>query len=336
MRIRLLLASILLAIQPASAMAAEFDLSKYQEPDGAIVTWHGSGVVDPYFAMKALLMAKDAGLSIRKPAMAWVEWMLKMQRPDGLFERYKLDENKQWKSYAVADADDAMLAIWIQLLYSLAPREGLPAAWQESVNKAEEQLEKLHNKESGIYHISEALPVGLLMDNIEIYTAFESIAKDTKRLGLHSKSKQYAQKADKLHQSIIMVFNPTDSAQCLITTQQRTEKEFYPDKVAYIFSMPYVFEDKKVLVEKYKEWIRSHRKEWFSKLNENYPWGLLAVISLAVGDADTASCWRNMMLHHSDRKFWNVMEEAALQHIEWKLNKMGNAAGTACIDGAVL
>jgi hypothetical protein len=336
MKLYALLISLFFTLQPSAVMAADFDLSKYQEADGAIVTWHGSGVVDPYFAMKALLMAKDAGLSIRKPAMAWVEWMLKMQRPDGLFERYKLDENKQWKSYAQADADDALLAIWIQLLHSLAPREGLPAAWQESAKKAEEQLEKLHNKESGIYHISEALPVGLLMDNIEIYTAFESIAKDLKRLGQHSRAKEYAQKADKLHQGILTVFNPTDSTQCLITTQTRTEKEFYPDKVAYIFSLPYVLEDKKILVEKYKQWIRSHRKEWFSKLNDNYPWGLLAVISLAVGDSDTASCWRNMMLHQGERKFWNVMEEAALQHIEWKLNKMGNSAGTACIDGVAL
>src|SRR5690606_2097993 len=103
---------------------------------------------------------------------------------NGLFNRYQLNSNGGWDIIASADADDAMLAVWIELLYRVAPSKGMPASWKKSIAKAQSQLDALYNAKQGIYHISSSLPVGLLMDNVEISLAFKNIANDQRRLGL--------------------------------------------------------------------------------------------------------------------------------------------------------
>ena len=108
---------------------------------------------------------------------------------------WKQDQPKP-KRCAVADADDSMMAMWIELLYRMAPNTGLPAAWAESIQKAEYQLDSIYQADKKIFFISKAMPVGLLMDNIEIYAAFMQIAKDTARLGLHEKTALYEYKAN--------------------------------------------------------------------------------------------------------------------------------------------
>ncbi|MDE3059906.1 MAG: hypothetical protein KGJ06_02725 [Pseudomonadota bacterium] len=335
-RALLYLYMVLIAWLPVKAIAEPLDLSAYQEKDGAIVTWRGSGVVDPYFATKALLMAADAGLSIEEPAKAWIAWLLPRQQSNGLFNRYKYDPDKGWQSYDAADADDALLALWIELLYRLAPPGNMSSAWKISIKKAETGLSVLYAKESGIYHVSSTLAAGLLMDNLEIYASFQRIAKEQRRIGLSAQAKDYIARANRLRQDLLNVFRPDKDKPFLISTQPRKESEFYPDKVAQLFSLFYGLEDRESALHEYRNWIRSNRKEWLSRIRKNYPMGLLAVIALSLEDTDTASCWRNIVLRNHEDILWNVMEESALQQIQWQLRKTGDEDGTACIDGDTL
>src|SRR5205807_385490 len=78
-----------------------------------------------------------------------------------------------WKPCGSADADDSMLALWLQLLYRLAPDSGIPTEWQVSVQKAQAQLAKLRNGRLGIYHVSGRNHVALFMDNVEVYSGLE-------------------------------------------------------------------------------------------------------------------------------------------------------------------
>ncbi|WP_351012018.1 hypothetical protein, partial [Shewanella sp. S1-58-MNA-CIBAN-0166] len=77
----------------------------------------------------------------------------------------------QYSSCAEADADDAMMATWIELLARFAPPEGLPAAWELSLNRAAAHLDALLSKPAGVYQISSTLHVALLMDNVEVHSA---------------------------------------------------------------------------------------------------------------------------------------------------------------------
>ena len=75
-----------------------------------------------------------------------------------------------------------MLALWMQLLYRMAPATGLPAEWQRSIALAAKQLAKLRNRRLGVYHISRRNHVALLMDNIEVYAALKDVARGTTAL----------------------------------------------------------------------------------------------------------------------------------------------------------
>ena len=98
--------------------------------------------IDPYFAAKALLAASDAQLDARQAALAWIAWLLPRQRPDGSFDRYCV-KNGRYRACADAETDDAMIATWIELLARFAPPDGLPAAWELSLNRAGLHLDTL-------------------------------------------------------------------------------------------------------------------------------------------------------------------------------------------------
>src|SRR5205807_3778104 len=167
----------------AQSSSSQFAPESYRSADGALLlTTHGN-YVEPYFATKALLAAQDAGLDIRQAGLAWVGWALQRQRKDGRFDRYCQKAGADWKSCGAADADDSMLALWLQLLYRLAPDSGLPAEWLPSAQKAQSQLAKLRNSRLGIYHVSGRNHVPLFMDNVEVYSALKDIARAQARFG---------------------------------------------------------------------------------------------------------------------------------------------------------
>ena len=55
----------------------------YQHPDGSITVRSGGAFVEPYFPTKALIVAHEAGLDVRAPASAWIDWLRGRQHPDG-------------------------------------------------------------------------------------------------------------------------------------------------------------------------------------------------------------------------------------------------------------
>ena len=165
----------------AGGRRSAFYPATLQAPDGAMTLNSGGNYVEPYFATKALIVAQDGGLDVREAAKAWIEWVLPRQRPDGLFRRF-CRVNGEWRDCAPADADDSMLALWMQLLYRMAPATGMPAEWQRSLALSARQLAKLRNQRLGVYHISTRNHVALLMDNIEVYAALKDVARAQLRL----------------------------------------------------------------------------------------------------------------------------------------------------------
>ena len=296
----------------------------YLRPDGAIMTLTSGQLVDPYFPTKALLIAQDSGMDISKIAGDWIKWMLARQDSSGLFFRYCFKENEAtYTACAEADADDAMLAMWIELLYRMAPRKGLPKEWKESADKAEYQLNSIYNPKATVFFVSKSMQAGLLMDNIEIYSAFKRIEREAVRLGEGKKSVEYRGKAEQLKIGIIGNFWDDKNKRFTVSTQARTENKFYPDVVDQLVPMMHGFSITKIPSENsfYKSWIKHHKNEWFALLGKDYPWGLLAVMAEKRGDYNTAGCWMKLSAPSRHTKLWNVMDETAFQIVEWKLGK---------------
>jgi hypothetical protein len=294
------------------AWAATFRPETFQLPDGAMTLNSDGKYVEPYFATKALIVAQDGGLDIRQSALAWINWELPRQRPDGLFRRF-CHTNTQWRDCAAADADDAMLALWMQLLYRMSPSAGMPAVWQHSVDLSARQLEKLYNHRLGVYHISRRNHVALFMDNVEVYAALKDIASEQIRLGESADATRTNAHADKLRSSIDHVFWDRHQKR-FDPSMQKDRPAFYPDDVAQIYpwlaNMSVPGEDAR---EAWDQWKHAFGAGWIERRYDKHPWGLVALAAEKVGDPSTAACWtsRSDPLRGSDS--WNVLEEAVWQ-----------------------
>lgn len=292
--------------------AAELRLTGYQRPDGAITTYYGGDSVDPYFAMKALLVASDIGLDANAAARRWINWLMPRQLKSGQFERYCLTRGR-FASCRRADADDALLATWMELLVRFSPPGGMPPAWKRSFDKASRYLDSLRDPQLGVFHIAADLPVSLMMDNVEIYSAFRAVGKYSADAEDTEAAQKWTVKADQLEQNILKVFwRPGFGYQ--VSTQERDKVEFYPDTVAQIFPiLAGVAPDDQPAKVRYAAWMAQHRFVWLQLPETDFPWGLVAQVADKMGDQDAITCWRVRATQFRHGTHWNVLEEALYQ-----------------------
>jgi hypothetical protein len=299
------------SLTPLIAEVAEFHADGFQAGDGAIVLTSGGDYVEPYFATKALIVAQDAGVNIGNAAGAWIGWALSRQTSHGLFRRY-CRSGDRWRDCAPADADDAMLALWMQLLYRLAPVEGMPAAWRWSVARSRSQLEKLRNRRLGVYHVSRRNHAALLMDNVEVYAALKDIAQAQSRLHEPAAAETEAQ-ALQLAKSIQRVFWDRRLKR-FRPSIEKSRKAFYPDAVAQVY--PWLADmtgPGQNARHAWEQWKKTFGRGWIERRYDNHPWGLVALAAEKLGDANTAACWTSQADSLRRSASWNVLEEAAWQ-----------------------
>ena len=332
----LLIASVLLAsmtiASPAEAQPLTLDPA-YMRADGSIISLESSHVIDPYFPTKALLVAEDNGLSIRQIGEPWIKWMLSKQDDNGLFSRFCFKDGEPgYQACAVADADDSMMALWIELLYRLSPKAGLPEKWRLSAQKALYQLDSIYDAPSGVFFVSRNVPAGLLMDNIEIYASFKNIAQSARRIGDEKQAKDFDYRAAQLKAGIIRTFWDEKTGSFKASTQPRKEAAFYPDTVVQLVPMMYGFKSPELLPQEqtYTHWMNDHRAEWFKLIGQDYPWGLLAVLAVDRGDSATANCWLQEARPYRDSRNWDVLDEAAFQSVAWRLQKKWPEGNPLC------
>jgi hypothetical protein len=312
----------LLCFGPQSICATAFDPATLQSPDGAITLNSGGDYVEPYFATKALIVAQDGGLDVHEAAQAWIRWALPRQRSGGLFHRFcrasdhsnATNSSDAWRDCAAADADDSMLALWMQLLYRMAPTTGMSPEWQRSVTLAARQLAKLRNPRLGVYHISERNHVALLMDNIEVYAALRDVAQAQLRLHDPTAAATDA-RAEQLDAAIQRVFWDRH-AQRFRPSMQKTRPAFYPDSVAQVY--PWLAnvsgpgQDPRLAWERWKQMFGAG---WIERRYDTHPWGLVALAAEKLGDTASAACWTSQSDSLRGSTSWNVLEEAVWQSL---------------------
>jgi hypothetical protein len=308
----ILTAASVVACGLQSSRARTFQPTTFQEPDGAITLNAGGKYVEPYFATKALIVAQDGGLDVHESALAWINWALSRQRPDGLFRRF-CRNNSQWRDCAPADA---VLALWMQLLYRMSPRNGLPAAWRRSLDLSAKQLEKLYNRRLGVYHISRRNHVALFMDNIEVYAALQDVAREQLRLADSDAAKKTRARAEKLGSAVDRVFWNRRHKRFHPSLQKR-RPAFYPDDVAQVYprlaNLNAPGEDAH---QAWEAWKRTFGAGWIERRYDSHPWGLVALAAEKVGDSSAAACWTSHADPLRGGASWNVLEEAVWQALE--------------------
>jgi hypothetical protein len=331
MRGTILLCLLCSAAVCAPSYVSHFDPNGYQHPDGAISLHYRGEYIEPYFATKALIVAQESGLDADESVQQWIRWLLPRQNKDGSFERYCRKPGNQWRSCAPSDADDSMLALWLQLLYTNAPDSGMPAEWENSVHKARASLQQLRNGRLGVYHVSRQNHVALLMDNVEVYSALKEIARSQQRLGYRFEAQITEKEAEKLDVAIQQVFW-NKHADWFRPSIQKSRPEFYPDVVAQVFpwlaDMPV---DSDLHTDAaWARWKTRFAADWLDKRFDPHPWGLVAMTALKFGDTDSAACWlsRSEPLRFSTN--WNVLEESAFQAVQARIGAVSQTSPSAC------
>jgi hypothetical protein len=300
-------ALVTLMTQADLASAAPLlELGGYADEGGAITVLHDGDSVDPYFAMQALLLARDNGMNISAAAEKFVDWLVPAQKPDGTFDRFCRGADKKWAACKTADADDSLLAMWMGLLETMPVQLKKTPAWMKSYVTSKASLEHLFQPSRGIYVVSPLVLHGLFMDNLEVWSLKAPSKQPQQHLGVN-----------KLAQAIHDTFWDPVNKRFLVSTQleQRSQKPaFYPDYVAQIFPMlvdfPLLPGDARLY---YRGWMTEHRSDWLSQGKTDYPWGLVAVLALRQNDKNSARCWLREAtpLRHSSR--WAITDETSYQ-----------------------
>lgn len=307
-KLKLFICTVLLCCSGGCAFgnnAAQLDLRGYADQQGAISIQYQGTTVDPYFTLQALLLAKQNGLDTSPYAMKWANWLVSRQKPDGTFDRFCLN-GTTWAPCKTADADDAMMAIWLKYLGTMPAELKSNPVWIKSFQQSSANLQHLLQPSRGIYMVSPVYMHGLFMDNLEVLS-YEQDASNPEQ-----------QRAAKLlTQGIRSMFWDSQERRFLVSTQfeQKAHLDsFYPDQVAQIF--PLLFDFKIVNVDRksyYRDWMHRHRATWLAQSRDDFAWGLIAVISFQQGDRVSASCWLRDSAPAQRTSHWIVTDEVAKQ-----------------------
>lgn len=313
------LISIAMLLMIASAVNLLFaqntpklDLRGYQKKDGAISLRYEGDFIDPYFAMRSLLTAKEEGMDIHEPALRWIHWLINKQREDGRFERY-CQKGEQYISCMEADADDVNMILWAQLLLTFSTDfPEMPQDFQQSYTKAINYLEnELYDKKLGIYNVNKKSSVGLFMDNVEIAHAFFQLAALKREQNHRLEALQFELRALFLIESIERVFGRGSYYE--ISTQPNETKNFYPGAVAQIY--PWVF-----LIPWKLQNNLSNFSAWYYDWNielglpqADFAWGIIAIAAKKAGHERFVEKWMETAKGLRPNIKWNILEETVYQ-----------------------
>lgn len=303
-----LLAGLLLASAAFAAPPPALRLDGYADSEGAISIQHKGDTVDPYFTLQALLLARDYGLDTSAYAQRWAGWLVGRQKLDATFDRF-CRNGPVWAPCKTADADDALLAIWLKFLDTMPAELARNPVWQKSYRQSAEALGRLLEPARGIYLVSPVYQHGLFMDNLEVLS-YRPPSGGAGNLP----------DAKKLARDIHRVFWDRDARRFLVSTQGEQKglpPSFYPDAVAQVF--PLLFDYAHLPLKPrtyYDQWMREHRAVWLKQSHADFAWGLIAVAALKQGDRLTAGCWLRETAAVRRSARWIVTDEVVLQILE--------------------
>jgi hypothetical protein len=161
------------------------------------------------------------------------------------------------------------------------------------------------------------------MDNVEIYSAFKDIGKQSSRWDLNIAATMNAQ-AQELSDAITRVFWDEGKGQFRPSTQ-KNKPGFYPDAVGQTYPWLEGMPTPQDPQEGWKAWKQQYARGWLTQTYDPHPWGLLAVTAIKLSDTNTAMCWMEQVSGRRGGSGWNILEEAAFQAVQFRANASANS-----------
>jgi hypothetical protein len=329
-----------LSVARTCSAAAEFDDvwrdSGFQYPDGAMPVYPRGDYIEPYFSIKALLVAHRMGLNVRSQAEAFGRWLLPRQRTDGRFARYCRVDSKDtiyWEECGNSDADDALAALWCVLIVDVMSGSN----FDQSCLRSLDLLARLWNPRKKVYRSLLGHPLSQFADNIEVYFSLQRLKTKTtkKRFGKAFFKHKSRLSLSNLKTGIEKTFYYSFAAKNFPKRANDYNPPgltpvFYPDGVAPLYVWMYRLQPEKVALSGWAEWKKKYLVSWQSGTADQFPWGLAAMVADIHYDFEISRTWlkNSSFWRHTDR--WNLLEEAVwlgLKHKQ-KMRKPGkNRAG---------
>lgn len=304
---RLAFAGMLGASAASGLAATALDLTGYAGADGAISVQHQGSTVDPYFALQALLLAREYGLDIAPYAQPWAHWLVQRQKPDATFDRF-CRAGPVWAPCKTADADDTLLALWMRLLDTLPADAARHPRWAASYRATTAALAALKEPARGIYLVSPVYQHGLFMDNLEVLSYQPPCRVPCAQILAHR---------SRLAQDIHRAFWDTATQQFLVSTQPEQKDmpdAFYPTHVAQLYPLLFDFDLRHLTPRThYRQWMTRHRAAWLTQSHTDFAWGLVALVALKFHDTTSAGCWLRETAAARGTSHWIVTDEVVRQ-----------------------
>lgn len=283
----------------AHARGPALNLSGYTDASGAITVQHTGDTVDPYFALQALGMAQAHGLDISDHALPWARWLAQRYQEAGHLGRYCQNARPPgptWYWCKPPDADDSSLALWLQFLHRLPSHERAQLPIEALQSRAAQDLRRLQDSATGLYHVSPHIRYSLFMDNLEVWSAWPSVG---------------------LAMAIQKTFWDSSLQIYRVSTQKKhphPAPHFYPDATAQIYPLLVDFPHVPGGTQAhYTSWMQQHRARWLAQSGREFPWGLIALIAYRQGDMASVRCWQQQALPHRHSALWTVTDEVIAQ-----------------------
>lgn len=300
--------------KPADEKPALPDKQAFATGDGAFSVFPGGDFVDPYFVNKALIVGIEAGQDLQQEVQQWLDWLLPRQRGDGGFDRFCREgqkntaeqaQNQNWLACKRADADDSMLATFLQLLSMSNQRNWLGYEQYQRALKASERahafLLELHDSKTGLFKVYPERELFYLMDNAEVYDALMATGHNAR--------------ARELAKAIRSQFFRDGSWTPAIPPYEK--ENFYPHTLAQTFLWTNHLIAEAEAGATLAAWLSQHGAIWLKRKADEFSWGLVAWQIRRTAPA-LAACWRASLRHPAPPQHWTLLDAAvdsALAHI---------------------
>jgi len=310
----------------------------YQFADGAMPVHRSGDFVEPYFAVKALLMAHRLGLDVRAETELFARWLAPRQRPDGRFARYcrapqsanPATGSAAWADCGVTDADDALAALWCLLVVELLP----DSRYDRSCVQSLALLAQLWNPRQQVYRTLVDKPFAQFADNIEILAALTRLQQADARARFQSTLGKYPTQLSvgSLTRGVEKTFaysfrSGVYAGKAADFSELGKPMDFYPDGVTALYVWIYGLQAEPAARRGWQQWKTQYQEAWLAGRTDAFPWGLGAVAAEQLGDRAVSADWLDRASAWRGAGRWNLLEEGVWQGLNHRLSRLSTDLG---------
>lgn len=310
-----------LLIAPASAASADTNgapFSDFAMADGALTVFSQGDYVEPYSAIKALIVAHRLGVDVRSEAEKFSSWILPFQQANGPFPRICRSGGTRWLACGPSDADDSLAVLWCALGSEILPADRKLDA---SCHRALDNLATLWDPQRQTFRAIFGQPSAYFADNVEVMAFLQNLRAD------QAFFRRHIDVLAKLPGPEVMLaalqrnygYTPDTALEPVAASMPATPYAFYPYGVAPIYPLIYDVRLGKTREQDWSKWKSKYGKPWLEGKVDHFPWGLIAWAAYKSGDKKSAQTWLRHSRQWKEAGRWNIMEEGVRLGLEHAL-----------------